>query len=230
MSGLTRGTIGRAYSVAGIADEHGPPPRRAAVTPDSLCWAPRLRKEEIRRLYELDARGIVDEDLIDEVGTALYARCDSIRIATDAHQGRVQCLVCGAVVVRARHSKDEIVQCACGWRTRWAAYFASSRGKQLVGGLALPAFAEFLGRWPKTRRVRDKLLMIDRLVHACHLALASPHARPAATNLIEGTSKELAGFLDGLAYGPSSTPGLDATRDEWQRLRRERSFPDAWNR
>jgi len=35
-------------------------------------WAPRVNPSTIRRLYEIDARGIADEDLIDEVGYALF--------------------------------------------------------------------------------------------------------------------------------------------------------------
>ena len=47
-------------------------------------WASRVNPATIRRLYETDARGIVDEDLIDEVGFALYARCQSILCASDS--------------------------------------------------------------------------------------------------------------------------------------------------
>jgi hypothetical protein len=34
-------------------------------------WARRVEQEKIRRLYETDARGIVDDELIDEVGYAM---------------------------------------------------------------------------------------------------------------------------------------------------------------
>ena len=36
-----------------------------------------MRQQDIRRLYETDARGIYDEDLINEVGHGLLARCES---------------------------------------------------------------------------------------------------------------------------------------------------------
>jgi hypothetical protein len=190
-----------------------------------LKWARRVRQEDIRRLYHLDARGIIDQDLINDVGYGLHARCESIRIATEAHFGRVTCRSCGAVVERTEWNKAELLTCACGWRKTWGDYLASYQRKQLVGGAAYPAFIEYLERWPGARAPRDKLLEIDRLVHACHVATHRPWARPAAVNLIEGTASELARFLDELAYGPSSTPGLGETRDAWQRLRRERFFP-----
>ena len=50
-------------------------------------WARRVRKEKIARLYASDARGIVDAELIDEVGFGLLARCQSILDATAAAQG-----------------------------------------------------------------------------------------------------------------------------------------------
>jgi hypothetical protein len=52
-----------------------------------------------------------------------------------------------------------------------------------------------------------------------------PYARPAATNLIEGTASQLATFLDELAYGTQSTPGVADNRASWDRLRSERIFP-----
>jgi hypothetical protein len=41
-------------------------------------WSARVRKEKIRQLYQKDASGIVDEELLDDVGTTLYCRCVSI--------------------------------------------------------------------------------------------------------------------------------------------------------
>ncbi|MEX2225792.1 MAG: hypothetical protein WEB52_05000 [Dehalococcoidia bacterium] len=39
---------------------------------DEIKWARRVRPETIRRLYTLDAKGIVDDELIDEVGYAFF--------------------------------------------------------------------------------------------------------------------------------------------------------------
>jgi hypothetical protein len=192
---------------------------------EGLKWARRVEPHKVRRLYELDARGIVDEELVDEVGYAMFARCESIRIATEAHHGRVTCRRCGSVIERDIWKKDIVLVCGCGWKKSWGDYLKSYQRKQLVGGNAYPSFLTFLDEWPRARGPRDKMLAIDRLIHACHLSAKLPVGRPAATNLIEGTSSELAVFLDELAYGPQSTPGVGDTRAEWQRVRSERAFP-----
>ena len=46
-------------------------------------WAPRVRRSKIRRLYETDALGIYDDELIDDVGYALLARCRSFLAASN---------------------------------------------------------------------------------------------------------------------------------------------------
>jgi hypothetical protein len=193
------------------------------ATPDDFRWARRVSRDKIQRLYTLDAKGIVDDELIDEVGYAMHARCESIRIATEAHMGRAACRRCGAVI-RHRWEKERPLVCPeCGWETTWGEYFKSYQHKQLVGGAAVGAFLAFIETWPKLREPRDKLVAIDRLVHACHVSARFPGiARPAAVNLIEGTASELIGFLDRVAYSDLSTPGTRATRDEWQSLTGER--------
>jgi hypothetical protein len=47
---------------------------------NELRWARRVQQDLIRRLYALDAKGIEDEELVNEAGYAMYARCESIRI------------------------------------------------------------------------------------------------------------------------------------------------------
>ena len=64
----------------------------------AVRWAPRVSPAKIRRLYETDARGIIDEELIEEVGFGLYSRCLSIVIATEAHAGRLQCPRCDTII------------------------------------------------------------------------------------------------------------------------------------
>ena len=68
----------------------------------AVRWAPRVPRAAVRRLYETDALGIVDEVQIDAVGYALYARCRSILQVTAAHAGRVVCPRCAAPVDRPR--------------------------------------------------------------------------------------------------------------------------------
>jgi hypothetical protein len=187
---------------------------------DEIQWARRVKPEKIRRLYTLDSKGILDDELIDEVGYAMYARCHSIRQATRAHAGKAMCPRCRADVLRSSAdwktwTKDEPLVCGCGWSTTWGAYSKSYQHKQLYGGQAYPMFRAFIDRWPAARTSRDKLLAIDWLIHACHGEWQGGMGRPAACNLIEGTATELVRFLNELAYGEQSTEEIVETRTRW---------------
>src|SRR2546427_13195711 len=107
-------------------------------TPDKydlaeVRWAPRVNPQKIRRLYETDARGIVDEELIEEVGFGLYSRCLSILIATEAHAGRLQCPRCDNIISH-QGERDAVLQCdRCAWRVRWGDYHRTDQDKHLHG-------------------------------------------------------------------------------------------------
>lgn len=184
-------------------------------TSNSLRWARRVHPDLIRRLYASDASGIQDEELVNEVGYAMYARCQSIRVATEAHFGRAACPLCQSVIQRPGWSKEELLVCACGWQITWDEYHQSYKRKQLVGGKAFPMFTEFLDAWPKQRTYRDKLLAIDRLVHALHVDATHGFARPGACNLIECNMREALSLMQELAYGDSSTPGIEETKSSF---------------
>ncbi len=84
-------------------------------------WAPPLTQREIYRLYTTDARGITDEDLINDVGYGLYARCESILIATEAYRGRVACPRCTQAIYH-NHAPDAQLVCSqCDWQKSWKA-------------------------------------------------------------------------------------------------------------
>jgi len=185
-----------------------------------IQWARRVKPETIRRLYALDAKGIIDEELIAEVGYAMYARCQSIRQATRAHAGKAMCPRCRNDVVRSGSdwrtwAKEDPLVCSCGWSTTWGAYHKSYQHKQLHGGQAYPMFRSFIDRWPQARTPRDRMLAIDAIIHACHGEFEGAPGRPAACNLIEGTVADLVRLLDDLAYGSQSTDGIAEARQRW---------------
>lgn len=184
-------------------------------------WAPKLRPEKLQRLYETDARGILDEEQIDEVAYTLYSRCDSILTVTEAFRGRVKCPGCAAIVSRPMGGAgptEEIMHCeGCGWRATWAEYHRSWQNRQLWGGNAVEWFEEYVRRFPAARTPRERMLLIDRLIHAFHHDLKrNAYNRPAAANLIEGGLKQVVEFLDRLTYGPASTPSLEQSQAEWR--------------
>ena len=180
-------------------------------------WARKVSQAKIRLLYERDAQGIIDVVLIDEVGWALWERCDSILIVTAAHHGHVLCPICGAVIERQNPwSADETVACAkCGWHILWATYHQSYRSKQLFGANAVGIFETYYKVFPRAQTAQEKMMLIDQLIHAFHIGLKEI-GRPVAANLIEGSLKDVIDFLDKLTSGDASAAGIGDSRTVWK--------------
>jgi hypothetical protein len=82
-------------------------------------WAPRLQPTRLKRLYALDAQGILDDELIDEVGSTLYSRCQSILHVSDAMNGKVHCPQCDTIIQRPTDDPAHVLVCpACTWQAR----------------------------------------------------------------------------------------------------------------
>ncbi len=191
-------------------------------------WARPVRPDKIRRLYEADAQGLVDEELIDDVGLALYLRCRSILAVMDAASGKVVCPRCArrgveSVIRRtgkdnSAQSKAEEMRClACGWWTTWGQIWQTYRNQQLYGAGGVEAFRTFLMSFDRARSAREKVHAIDRLIHSFHYNLKKGDteytpSRPAAANVIEGSLEEVVIFLDRLTYGEATTPEMRETR------------------
>ena len=181
-------------------------------------WAPRVKPFLIRRLYESDAHGCLDDELLDEVGWALYARCVSFVKACEAKQGRAHCPACGGVVPHDLKPK-EILHCsACGWECTWRAYYETIKNQQLDGGPEVVAlFQQFMDSYPKVSEPAQKMLLIDGLIHGFHHFLTSGRTRrPVGINLISGHLEFVVNFLDSLSYGPGSTPSTRQNLEEWR--------------
>ena len=59
-----------------------------------IKFSARISKQDLRRIYEDDAKGLHDAELIDEIGTALYLRCCDILAVKRAKEGSVRCQDC----------------------------------------------------------------------------------------------------------------------------------------
>jgi hypothetical protein len=178
-------------------------------------WYPRVKQHLIRRLYENDAKGILDEELINEVGAGLLLRCHSILRATEAHEGRAACPRCDNIIPH-HWNKDEVMTCSqCGWQTTWGAYFKTYQDKQLHGGGAVFAFRDYVEHYPRAQSPRERMLLIDQLLHAFHHELTQQYTRPAACNLIDGKLAQVIAFLDTLTYGAQSSSETKAQHAAW---------------
>lgn len=174
--------------------------------PFEFRWAQRVRPEKIRRLYELEAQGLVDEDLLNDVFYAINDRCQSILTCTEAADGRVKCQRCGAILLRQDlnnrpESKAEVILCPnCSWKTTWGEFLESYQGKQLFAGGTGPALHHFVDLALKAKTPREKMLMIDVIIHAYHWEMLNTPTRPTAMNLIAGNNEVVIDLLLGLAY------------------------------
>ncbi len=183
-------------------------------------WAPRVAPAKLRRLYELDALGIVDEDLIDEVAFGFRARCESILAATEASRGHLRCPACEAAF-EAVVGRGAVLRCEhCGWETSWERYSSTYRHHQLMAGAGEPVFREFLERFATADTPRKRMLLVDWMVHQCHESLPQRAkgllGRPIAINLIDARLREVVTLVDQLAYGPGFEQGSQEMRTRWR--------------
>ena len=179
-------------------------------------WAPRVSRYKIAQLYRTDAQGILDEELIDEVGYAFLARSESILQATEAARGAPLCPECGDPVPYSGDTEEDL-SCKCGWRLPWSEYRKSYRRKQLSAGGIEPFLREFVEKFPRAKTHRHKMILIDILIHRYHWELEGDPGRPGAANLIGGKISEIVEFLYDLSYSDQSTPGLHQTYNRWRK-------------
>ena len=181
-----------------------------------IMWSPRVSQQKIRLLYEKDAKGIIDDELIDDIAFSFFMRCQDIITVTDASQGKVKCRMCENLISH-KGNKDEILKCdKCLWETTWGAYLKSYQKKQLHGGGALGAFKSFVAKLPKAKASEEKMILIDRLIHEAHQwtdakSKEPVFTRPTAVNIISGKMKDVMTFLDQLSRGPERRE----THKEW---------------
>jgi hypothetical protein len=188
-------------------------------------WAPRLRKSQIEQLYQSASRGMLDEELVDEVGFSLHARCVSMLQVSEAIRGTPPCPNCGAMA-QLDEGQMLFVQCAqCGWLCPWEQYQKTYQNKSLNAGGMEPFVRDFVQKFPTTHSHRERMVLIDTLIHRFHWESAGVEdGRPGATNLIQGKMKDVMAFLDHLNYGDDIPPEIERTREAWRRKWRENAW------
>jgi ribosomal protein L37AE/L43A len=160
-----------------------------------IRWAPRLPTRLLERLYEQDACGIRDDELCDDVGSYLHARCETFYLV--AHS-QVICPGCGSVFRVDRATTSTCPSCA--WTTDRATYERSITNHYAFPGRATDAFFVFYERFPKARTYADKIVLIDQLIHAFHIDERQSRAvKSVASKLLEGNKKDVVRFLDNLS-------------------------------
>jgi len=173
-------------------------------------WARRLSKNDIYRLYQSEASGLLDEELLEEVGIGFYARCETIRQVTQR-----LCPDCSEVIQGAFEGSDpdrQIVCQHCQWSSKWKYYHRSYKNDRIHGGRAYKYFLAYLEEYPSCKTAREKMLVIDRLLHYLHEDMDEEGSvTPAAMNLVQGKRNEIREFIESLAYSgtmPEQNRGL----------------------
>ena len=196
-----------------------------------ITWAPRVSLVRIRQLYTHEALGIADEELVDEVGSRLLARCQSIMEFTAAVRDRtVRCKRCSnqgveMLLQRLGRMNDEVIRCpVCGWQIRWRVYVQEGKktGGYLEAGNAGAAFQRYIDTYPRCQTKNAKILAIDQLIHDFHWILVPQQrdeafvGKPAGVNLLQGSTTQVLELLDNLSYSQTSTSELLEERQKWR--------------
>lgn len=183
-------------------------------------WSGCVPQRLIERLYEGDAQGIVDEELINEVGYSLLARVESILVVTHRLGDRPICPRCRTRMAR----DDDVIHCApCDWSTTFAAFRKSHNKKRLVAGGMLPFFEAFADDFTKARDPRSKMRLIDILIHRLHGECEQASRRSGAINVIGGKPHDVLALLDRLAGKRRADLASDTEHEAWvNKVRRER--------
>jgi hypothetical protein len=170
---------------------------------EKIHWATKVRRAKIWQIYQNDAAGAVDEELLLDVGYALYERCRCVLMVT---RGQVECPRCGNVFELGRFDGQGAVKCpseSCGWEITPDHYHSTWRHQDLLGGNILPDAESYARNFPEARSSQERMVLIDRLIHAFHWdAVQGKPNRSAANNFIEGSHGEIVDMLERLASAP----------------------------
>jgi hypothetical protein len=180
--------------------------------PDSekYQWAKRVSRRDIQRLYESDAKHMLDEELLEKIHFAIYARvCDMFEVYEAQQFGRVKCRSCGAPVPQpfwmGSPNKNNILKCdKCGWQVTCGEFYESYTGQSLLPGSAVDLFESYLERYKTAHTPQDKMLLIDWLIHQFHV-MQGVARMPVGQNVIQGTTDQVRELIETLAYGSGST-------------------------
>lgn len=159
-------------------------------------WCPKVSRSDIKRLYNSDAKGMLDQDLLEEIGLTIYVRCKTSKEIYDLmEQGKIKCMTCGEIL-----SGEGELLCKCGLKYTYHAYRKSYRENNMPRGAASPIFDNFVKDWNIVKVPQDKMRLIDNLIHEFHVAeISGNQGRPVGINLIQGTKAQIVKLICDLA-------------------------------
>lgn len=161
-------------------------------------WCKKVSRNDLLKLYKSDAMGMLDEELLEDIGLTLYDRCKTSREIYDLMEiGKIKCMECGEIL-----SGPGVLSCKCGRVYTYHAYRKSYREDNMPRGAASAVFDRFVTDWERAGSPQEKMRQIDNLVHEFHMAeISGTRGRPVGINLIQGTKKQIVELLCELARG-----------------------------
>ena len=182
---------------------------------DKFHWAGKVSRRDIQRLYDSDTRGLLDEDLLNQVLVAIFVRVnDMFEVQEAQKRGRVRCRSCKTYlsqpfVMGGPNKNNPLVCTQCGWETTCGEFYASYTGKDMLPGSRTELFHEFLERFPAAQSPQEKMLLIDWLIHAFHVQ-SGVSSRLVAMNVIQGSRDQLIELLTKLAADENGVASKEA--------------------
>lgn len=194
-------------------------PDKTGKPENKIKWAPKIRPELLKRLYESSARGLINEELLEDVGIRLYLRCESIVMIS---RKELYCPSCQRKISFADiPDQADNAECPdCGYTCSRGQYLKSYRHRDLWQGNAGDYFLKFYLEYPMEKTTGQKIIAIDTLIHSFHIdAKQNLPNRIAANNLIEGSLTQVVAFLDKLSgISPENDEKFRETVSEmWKR-------------
>lgn len=160
-------------------------------------WPAKLDIYKLKQLYLLDAKGIYDAVLADEVGLILYIRCKYGKEDMERmEKSIIRCHNCGKELA----GEGDFRQCSCGYQYSYREYRRNFRRNNMPTGAASKVFDEFIVKWSLAKNYSEKMILIDALLHEFHLSLISGAThRPVAMNFMDGTRRQVEDVISRLA-------------------------------
>ena len=161
-------------------------------------WSPKVSRQNLKKLYENDAKGLPDEELLDDVGYTLYSRClqgRDERLLIES--GKMKCHNCQKILTASR----TLIQCECGSQYLFREYMRSFRKENMPSGAATKIFNAFIEDWSHAKGYAEKMRLVDGLIHEFHINLSSGvKGRFVGINLVQGTKKQIGELIVTLSY------------------------------
>jgi len=172
-------------------------------------WAGRVEKWKIVRIYEDDAGGIHDEELLNDVAYRLYARCKSMIVVEEARHGRAACPVCESIIKHTAQKGSQLACNNCNWMGSWDDYRRSLDGHHLIAPGLQPFCQEYVQKLPQAKFPKEQMYWIDWLIHRSHWEGTALPGQSGAASLIQGRAQDVNAFLAALSAGTHRQQRLD---------------------